>query len=86
MINTINATVTSKGEILIPLDIRNYLKLKAGSKVAFVIDQEGKVKLIPLNVPVETLSGRLYCSHTQATTVEEMDVAISQSIAFFNKK
>ena len=64
MINTINATVTSKGEILIPLEIRNYLKLQAGSKVAFVIDQEGKVKLIPLNVPVETLSGRLYRPNT----------------------
>ena len=50
------ATVTTKGQITIPKEIRDYLKLETGSKVEFVIDESGNVKIVPLNVPVEALS------------------------------
>lgn len=55
-----STTVTSKGQITIPKEIRDYLKLDAGSKIDFVIDADGQVKLVPLNVPTKTLSGSLY--------------------------
>ncbi|NET56970.1 MAG: AbrB/MazE/SpoVT family DNA-binding domain-containing protein [Symploca sp. SIO2E6] len=78
--------VSGKGEIVIPLEIRNHLKIQPGSKVAFVIDEEGRVKLIPLNVPVETLSGKLHRPGMKAATIEEMDLAIAQSIASLHQE
>jgi hypothetical protein len=38
-------------------EIRQHLKLVSGSRVEFVIDEEGQVKIFPLTVAVETLSG-----------------------------
>lgn len=45
------ATVTNKGEITIPKEIREYLKLSDGSKINFVIDRDGQVKIIPRSRP-----------------------------------
>ncbi len=37
--------VSSKGQVTIPLELRKYLKLTEGSKVAFVLDDDGRVVL-----------------------------------------
>ncbi|MGK7875331.1 MAG: AbrB/MazE/SpoVT family DNA-binding domain-containing protein [Xenococcaceae cyanobacterium] len=71
-----SATITSKGQVTIPKEIRDYLKLETGSKVDFVIDENGEVKVIPLNVPVEALSGMLHRQSMKAATLEEMEAAI----------
>lgn len=42
-----SATITTKGQVTIPKEIRDYLNLDTGSKVDFVIDENGIVKLIP---------------------------------------
>lgn len=55
-----SATITTKGQVTIPKEIRDYLNLDTGSKVEFVIDEQGMVKIIPLNVPIQSLSGILY--------------------------
>jgi AbrB family looped-hinge helix DNA binding protein len=73
-----SATITSKGQVTIPKEIRDYLKLETGSKVDFVIDENGEVKVIPLNVPVEALSGILHRPGMKAATLEEMEVAIGE--------
>ena len=35
--------VSSKGQVTIPLELRKYLKLTEGSKVAFVLGDDGRV-------------------------------------------
>jgi AbrB family looped-hinge helix DNA binding protein len=72
------ATVTTKGQITIPKEIRDYLKLETGSKIEFVIDESGNVKIVPLNVPVEALSGVLHRPGMKAATIEEMEAAIAE--------
>ncbi len=72
------ATVTTKGQVTIPKEIRDYLKLETGSKVEFVIDENGDVRIIPLNVPIETLSGVLHGPGMKAATIEEMEIAITE--------
>lgn len=72
-----SATITTKGQITIPKEIRDYLKLEIGSKIGFVIDEDGTVKVMPLNVPVTALSGMLHRSGT-AATIEDMESAIAQ--------
>lgn len=73
-----SATITSKGQVTIPKEIRDYLKLKDGSKVDFVIDEKGEVKVIPLNIPVEALSGILHRPGMKAASLEEMEAAIQE--------
>lgn len=73
-----SATLTSKGQVTIPKRIRDYLKIDTGSKVDFIIDENGEVKIIPLNVPVQTLSGILHRSGMRAASIEEMEKAISK--------
>lgn len=53
------ATLSLKGQIVIPKRIRERLKLQPGSKVLFE-DQNGSICLVPLpEDPVEALHGRL---------------------------
>ena len=72
------ATVTTKGQITIPKEIRDYLKLETGSKVEFVIDENGDVKIVLLNVPLEALSGVLHRPGMKTATLEEMEAAIAE--------
>ncbi|MBS9389028.1 MAG: AbrB/MazE/SpoVT family DNA-binding domain-containing protein [Dolichospermum sp.] len=74
-----NATITTKGQVTIPKEIRDYLNLDTGSKVDFVIDENGIVKLIPLNIPIQKLSGILHRKGMKATTLEEMEEIISEA-------
>ena len=72
------ATVTTKGQVTIPKEIRDYLKLETGSKVEFVIDENGDVRIVPLNVPLEALSGVLHRPGMKTATLEEMEIAITE--------
>lgn len=72
------ATVTTKGQVTIPKEIRDYLKLETGSKVEFIIDENGDVRIVPLNVPIKALSGVLHRPGMKTTTLEEMEAAIAE--------
>jgi AbrB family looped-hinge helix DNA binding protein len=73
-----SATVTDTGQITLPDEIRQYLKLVSGSRVEFVIDEDGQVKIFPLNVAVETLSGILHRPGIQRASLEDMETSISE--------
>ena len=70
------ATVTNKGAIVIPEEIREYLKLDTGTKIEFVIDEDGRVKMIPLKFGVEDLAGLLHRPGMKKATIEDMENAI----------
>ena len=73
-----SATVTNKGQIVIPKEIRDYLKLDTGTKIEFVIDEEGRVKIIPLKFSVEDLAGILHRPGMKKATIEDMEKAIAE--------
>ena len=75
MLSTI---VTDTGQITLPDEIRQHLKLVSGSRVEFVIDENGQVKIFPLNVAVEILSGILHRSGIPPVSLEDMETAISE--------
>jgi len=52
------SSITSKGQVTIPVEIRNYLGLKTHDKIAFVIDAEGNVQLkVPRYPDIDSLAG-----------------------------
>jgi len=54
----ITATVTSKGQITIPKDIRDQLKIQAGDRIHFFIDNStGTVTFLPVKTNVRELKG-----------------------------
>ena len=54
----IASTITSKGQVTIPAEVRKHLGLKQGDKVSFVLDDTGKVELKAPKYPtVASLAG-----------------------------
>ena len=41
------STVTSKGQITIPVELRKYLDIREGDKLSFVIEDDGSVRVAP---------------------------------------
>ena len=56
MTKEIVTTMTQKGQVTIPVEIRNLLGLKAKDKIAFSID-EGNIRLAPAKYTLETVYG-----------------------------
>ncbi|MCX6395701.1 MAG: AbrB/MazE/SpoVT family DNA-binding domain-containing protein [Propionibacteriales bacterium] len=69
------ATVTSKGQITIPKDVRDELGLEPGTKVDFVRVSAREFRLRPRNVEVADLFGILKYDGPPIT-IEEMNEAI----------
>lgn len=74
------STVTSKGQITLPRDVRKALSLSAGDKVDFV-EVDGGFKLVPLRNDVRILKGRFAGRVDRPVTLGEMEDAIAKSAA-----
>ena len=73
--------VTSKGQTTIPQEVREYLKLKPGDRINYVLDN-GLVRLIPKNRSITDLAGFLGKPPAGAgATLEDIDEAIGDYIA-----
>ncbi len=76
-----SATVTSKGQITIPKDVRERLGLEAGDRVVFVVQSDRDVTLKPAKTDIRKLHGMLSRKGGRRRSVEEMDEGIVRSIA-----
>jgi len=73
------ATLTSKGQTTIPKDIRDYLRLKTGDKIHFLIDAEGKVSMRP-SIDARELRGVGHLAGRKAVSLEEMEDALVEAV------
>ena len=74
------ATITSKGQVTVPKPIRDRLHLKVGDKVDFVLEDEGCVRVTPVNASVTWLKG-MVPKPAVPVGLEEMDAAIAREAA-----
>lgn len=52
------STLSSKGQVTLPVEIRRHLGVETNDKVAFVIEPDGKVQVAPAKYPdIASLSG-----------------------------
>ena len=72
------STLTSKGQITIPKEVRERLGLQEGDRIVFQFDQQGQVVLRPESRdPLGNLVGLLrHRAKDRPVTVEEMNEAI----------
>ncbi len=74
------ATVTSKGQITIPIEVRKALGLRSGSRVAFMRTGTGSYELVPETRTIKALRG-IAARPGEAISIDEMDAAISAAAA-----
>ena len=78
----ITATITSKGQITIPKNIRDHFDLHAGDKISFIEDEDGSINLVPVKKPLSALKGLVPKPKT-AVSVEDMNNAIKRKAGRF---
>lgn len=71
------ATLTSKGQITVPIEVRQALGLDAGDRVEFVEVERGRFELVPATRSVKALKG-MFGKPRRAISIEEMNAAIAK--------
>ena len=71
------ATLTSKGQLVIPKEIRDRLKLHAGDRLDFRLLEDGSVLMRPATQDFTELKGCLAKPGRHPVSVEEMKRVIS---------
>jgi len=68
-------TLSSKGQVTIPVAVRKRLRLNTGDRIDFVFFSKDRVEIVPKKGSVRDLKGMVKYSG-KAVTLEEMDAAI----------
>lgn len=69
-------TLSSKGQVTIPAEIRNRLRLNVGDRIEFVIFESNRVEMIPQRGSVGALKGMVKWAG-RPVSLAEMDEAIA---------
>ncbi|MEW6345928.1 MAG: AbrB/MazE/SpoVT family DNA-binding domain-containing protein [Pseudomonadota bacterium] len=73
-----SATVTSKGQVTIPVDVRTRLGLETGDRIEFVLNEStGRYEVVPATRSVTALKG-IIRKPARPVTIEEMNAAIAE--------
>ena len=80
------ATVTSKGQVTIPKEIRRVLKVEAGDRLDFVVDADDRVVVRRPGRSILDLYGILERPGRKPVTVRQMDRAIGRHHARENER
>ncbi len=75
------STLTSKGQITIPKDLRESMSLATGDKVEFIINEQNEVVIKPITKKAIDVFGQLSkYKKEKPVSVEEMNEAICKQI------
>jgi AbrB family looped-hinge helix DNA binding protein len=66
------ATLTSKGQVTIPKEIRDTLRMKPGNRITFTLLPDGTVIMRAKTRRVADLAGILYKKGRKPVTIDEM--------------
>jgi len=72
------ATLTTKGQITIPKDVREHLGLNTGDRLNFLVRDDGTVIVKAMTHDVRALSGMLRRAGQRPVSVSQMDDGIAQ--------
>jgi len=72
------ATLTSKGQTVIPKAIREELGLKPGDTIDFILQENGDILIRPAAQDVRKLKVMLHRPGQKAVTIEDMNAAVKK--------
>jgi len=72
------ATMTSKGQITIPMPVRRALGVDAGDRIEFVETEKGQFAIIAATRSVKELKGLFRGKRSKPVSIEEMNSAIAK--------
>jgi AbrB family looped-hinge helix DNA binding protein len=75
------ATVTSKGQTTIPVEVRSELGVSAGDRVEFIELGKGRYAIVPATRSIKELKGIFKGRRRKPVSIEEMDAAIAERAA-----
>jgi antitoxin PrlF len=70
------STVTSKGQVTIPKEIRVHAMIHEGTQVDFQIQSDGKILIIPIQRHISQLKGIIKSKRKKPVSLTEMKKAI----------
>jgi len=70
------ATLTSKGQVRIPKEVRSHLRLHSGDKVEFIIAETREAILRPVTKMVDDVFGRLHKPERKPVSIEKMATGV----------
>lgn len=73
-----SATLTSKGQVTIPKEVRDALAIQAGDVIDFEKETDGSFRVHARKVHVSDLEGILHRKGRRRVSLEEMDAAIAE--------
>ena len=56
---TFESTISSKGQVTVPADVRRQLGVRAGDRIAFVATDEGTVEIRPVRYVLDDVLGAI---------------------------
>lgn len=74
------ATLTSKGQVTLPKEIRDRLGLDTGAVLDFQLLPDNTIAVRPLQPDARRIRGLLKSPHAKPLTVEEMDAGVSSHL------
>lgn len=74
------STITSKGQVTIPLEVRQSLGLRTGDKVAFMLEDSQEVRLRKTGSVVAATAG-MFKGTQPSRTAEELRAAAEDAMA-----
>ena len=72
------ATLTTKGQVTIPKEVREHLGIDTGDRLSFVVQEDGSVMVKPLTRHVRELAGLLRRPGQRPVPINQMDVGIAR--------
>ena len=71
------ATLTSKGQVTIPADVRRSLNVQTGDRLEFVQVEPGRFEIVAATRSVRELKG-MFGKPARAVSIEEMNQTIAE--------
>ena len=75
------ATVTDKGQVTVPKEIRDRMGIESGSKLDFRIEGDGTLRIRKLDRGSAGLFGLLHDPKRKAASIAEMNDSVGRSLA-----
>lgn len=70
------ATITSKGQVTIPKNVRDSLQLRSGDKIEISLNDENEAIIKPVSKKVDAVFCLLHQAGREALSIDQMNKAI----------